>query len=154
MNAPLETEAHNIRLADLSDVAEVGRIDAWVLDHSDSTPFHRPCWLNSVQAGTQQQAHMLIAERDKAITAVLPFHLVHSPLFGRALVSSGFAVGGGILSCEASANRRLVTEICALAERWSCQSIELRGGWMPRGGWAAPRCGRSARPAAKQVSRQ
>ncbi|MFN3453211.1 MAG: FemAB, partial [Sphingorhabdus sp.] len=122
-----------LRLADLADVAEVGMIDAWVLDHPDSMPFHRPIWLTAVEAGTTQQAHMLLAERDADIIAVLPFHLVHSPLFGRALVSSAFGVGGGILSRDASASCYLVREICTLAERWSCPSIELRGGWMPKG---------------------
>lgn len=133
MNALPVKPPLTFRLADLADVAEVGMIDAWVLDHPDSMPFHRPIWLKAVEGGTTQQAHMLLAERDAVIVAVLPFHLVQSPLFGRALVSSGFGVGGGILSHDAAVNSHLAMEICKLAEGWSCPSIELRGGWLPTG---------------------
>jgi FemAB-related protein (PEP-CTERM system-associated) len=76
---------------------------------------------------------MLVAELHDGVAGVLPFHLIHSPLFGRALVSSGFAVGGGIIARDPAVSRRLAAEICALAERWSCPSVELRGGWIPRG---------------------
>jgi FemAB-related protein (PEP-CTERM system-associated) len=73
------------------------------------------------------------------IIAILPFHLVHSPLFGRALVSSGFAIGGGILSNSEPATHRLAATICDLAERWSCPTVELRGGALPGGTWIEKR---------------
>lgn len=133
MNAPVSKGALSVRLADLTDVSQVTVIDRWINAHPNSSPFHRPKWLCAVEQGTSQQAHMLVVERDSMLLAALPFHLMHSPLFGRALVSSGFAIGGGILSRDASATRQLAAEICRLAERWSCPLIELRGGPTPKG---------------------
>ncbi|QYU67524.1 FemAB family PEP-CTERM system-associated protein [Leptolyngbya sp. 15MV] len=56
---------------------------------------------------------------------------MHSPLFGRALVSSGFAVGGGVLALSQASAERLCRAASELAERRSCGSIELRGGSFP-----------------------
>ncbi len=139
MNAPMLRSKISVRQADLRDVNEVARLDAWVMGHACGLPFHRPKWLNAIEAGTGQSAHCLIAESGDEIAAILPFHLVHSPLFGRALVSSGFAVGGGILSNSPTATRRLAMSICDLAERWSCPTVELRGGSLAGGDWIEKR---------------
>jgi FemAB-related protein (PEP-CTERM system-associated) len=139
MNAPMLRPKISVRHADLADANEVARLDAWAVAHEGGLPFHRPKWLKAIQAGTGQVAHCLIAESGGEITAILPFHLVHSPLFGRALVSSGFAVGGGILSSSATATRKLAAAICNLAERWSCPTVELRGGSLPGGDWIEKR---------------
>ncbi len=135
MNAPIVRSKIGVRHADLYDANEIARVDAWVMTHESGLPFHRPKWLKAVEAGTGQQAHCLLAESGGEIVAILPFHLVHSPLFGRALVSSGFAVGGGILSDSHNATRRLAMAICDLAEQWSCPTVELRGGALPGGDW-------------------
>ncbi|HEV7233301.1 MAG TPA: FemAB family XrtA/PEP-CTERM system-associated protein [Sphingorhabdus sp.] len=134
MNAPSQ-----VRQADLNDATEVARLDTWIMAQQEGSPFHRPKWLKAIEAGTGQAAHCLIAETGGKIVAILPFHLVHSPLFGRALVSSGFAVGGGILSNSAVATQKLAAAICELAERWSCATIELRGGALPGGNWIEKR---------------
>lgn len=139
MNAPMLRSKINVRCADLSDANEVARLDAWVMAHEGGSPFHRPKWLKAIEAGTGQTAHCLVAEMAGEIAAILPFHLVHSPMFGRALVSSGFAVGGGILSDSATATRRLAAEIIRLSEQWSCPTVELRGGSLPGGDWIEKR---------------
>ena len=139
MNAPILGSKIHVRHADLGDANEKARLDAWVMAHAGGLPFHRPIWLTAIEAGTGQAAHCLIAESSGEIVAILPFHLVHSPLFGRALVSSGFAVGGGILSDSLTATRRLAAAICNLAEQWSCPTVELRGGSAPGGDWIEKR---------------
>jgi FemAB-related protein (PEP-CTERM system-associated) len=140
MNAPMLRSRINVRAADLRDAQECARIDAWVLAHDAGSPFHRPIWLTAVEAGTGQEAHCLIAETASGrIEAILPFHLIHSPLFGRALVSSGFAVGGGILSSSTAATRRLAAAAWDMATRWSCPTVELRGGALPGGDWTEKR---------------
>lgn len=139
MNAPMLRSLVSVRHADLDDANEVARLDAWVTGHEGGLPFHRPKWLKAIEAGTGQEAHCLIAEITGEIAAILPFHVVHSPLFGRALVSSGFAVGGGILSGSPAATRRLAATICDLAERWSAPTVELRGGSLPGGNWIEKR---------------
>ena len=139
MNAPILRTRLRLRLADLADADEVARLDAWVMDQENGLPFHRPKWLLAIEAGTGQVAHCLVAERGGSIVGLLPFHVVHSALFGRALVSSAFAVGGGILSTSPATTRRLAQEICDLAENWSCPTVELRGGSMPGKDWIEKR---------------
>lgn len=130
MNAPFAHTAERIALADLRDPGEVARIEGFVRE-TGGTPFHRPAWLHAVEAGTGQRALGLVAERDDTLAGWLPLTEVHSPLFPRALVSSGFAVGGGPLADSASIARDLCRAASELAERRACASVELRGGIAP-----------------------
>jgi FemAB-related protein (PEP-CTERM system-associated) len=114
-----------IRLATPSDHAA---IDAFIDAHPDATPFHTRAWIEAVAKGAGQKSHVLIA--GDPIRGVLPLNEIHSPLFGRALVSSGFAVGGGVLGEEADA---LAEAAWALAQERSCSTVELRGGALPSG---------------------
>ena len=140
MNAPILRSKIIVRAADLHDLHDCARIDAWVIAHEAGSPFHRPVWLNAIEAGTGQTAHCLIAEASSGdIAGLLPLHLIHSPLFGRALVSSGFAVGGGILSHDPAATRALADAAWTLAERLSAPTVELRGGELPGGEWTEKR---------------
>ena len=136
MNAPLIHERAVLRQAQLSDAHDCARIDAFVLEHPDSTPFHRTAWLNGVTAGTGQKAFCLIAETPaRNIEGLVPAHAVGSPLFGRAMVSSGFAVGGGILATSQGVAERLADAVWKLAQAHKCPSVELRGGTLPETGW-------------------
>ena len=136
MNAPMLRPKIAVRAVAMNDVNEAARIDAWVMAQPLGLPFHRTAWLKAIEAGTGQEAHSLVAETAAGdIAGLLPLHLIHSPLFGRALVSSGFAVGGGILSDSKSAARRLAEAAWQLAERLSCPTVELRGGALPGGKW-------------------
>ncbi len=143
MNAPMirpKTSARiKVRAVNLNAANEIARIDAWVMAHEQGSPFHRPKWLMAIEAGTGQEAHLLVAEKNDEIVGILPLNLVHSPLFGRALVSSGFAVGGGILSDSPTAAKRLAAAAWEFAERWSCPTVELRGGTLPGGDWIEKR---------------
>ena len=140
MNAPMLRLKIAIRAVNLRDANETARIDAWVMAHDAGLPFHRPVWLKAIETGTGQEAHCIIAETPSGdIAGLLPLHLIHSPLFGRALVSSGFAVGGGILSDSATATRRLAAMVWDMAGRCSCPTVELRGGVLPGGDWIEKR---------------
>ena len=144
MNAPVIRSKISIRQCNLGDRNEAARIDGWVVAQTDSTPFHRPDWMLAVERGTGQEAVCLVAENTLGeISGWLPMHLVHSPIFGRALVSSGFAVGGGILATSPTAVRRLSEAAWDFAERNSCPTVELRGGEFPGGkhasGWQIKR---------------
>jgi FemAB-related protein (PEP-CTERM system-associated) len=108
-------------------------IAAYVRAHRDGTPFHLPAWLDAIEAGTGQRAHMLVAERQGRIAGVLPLTAIRSRLFGKALVSSGFAVDGGVLADNEEAAGALIEAGWALAGRLGCPSLELRGGMLPSG---------------------
>ena len=138
MNAPFAPAcagATTVSVANLHDDAVTDRIAAFVEERHGS-PFHLPEWLIAVERGTGQRACGLVAERAGRITGWLSLTLVHSPLFGRALVSSGFAVDGGPIASEPHVAQRLADAACELAVRHSCAEVELRGGATPSG-WEA-----------------
>lgn len=137
MNAPFRPAALALREVDLRDPCEVARLDRYVAEHPEGTPFHRPIWLNAVALGTGNKAVALVAEQGGELAAYLPLTEAHSPFFGRVIASSGFAVGGGILANDDRAGRELFGALEELAKRRSCPAAELRGGLLPkaRAGW-------------------
>ncbi|MEA3038515.1 MAG: hypothetical protein QOE79_1028 [Sphingomonadales bacterium] len=105
-------------------------IDSFVRSRPDATPFHLPGWLEAVERGCGHSGFHLVAERGGAIAGVLPLTELRSRLFGSALVSSGFAVGGGILGDGVS---ELAEAASDLARTRGFASVELRGGSVPHG---------------------
>jgi len=123
-----------IASARLDDPAEIARIDAYLSRKTGATPFHRPVWMAAITQGCGHKAHYLLAtDENTAILGLLPLHDVRSPLFGRALVSSGFAVGGGVLADTPEIAGQLAEAGWMLAERLGAPSLELRGGELPVG---------------------
>lgn len=137
MNAPFRPTAQAVAQLDLTDPNEVRRLEAFVAQHGDGSAFHRPAWLSAVARGTGNRALALVLERRGELAAYLPLLEAHSPVFGRVMVSSGFAVGGGVLCTRPADARALYIAAEELALRHSCPSIELRGGPLPKGhdGW-------------------
>jgi FemAB-related protein (PEP-CTERM system-associated) len=116
--------------------ADARAVAAFVLAHPQGTPFQLPAWIEGVEAGAGQRGHILIAERGGRVEGVLPLTAIKSALFGKALVSSGFAVGGGALAETDDAAEALLAEGWRMAETLGCPSFELRGGYLPSGeGW-------------------
>lgn len=129
MNAHAPLAAPVVRIADPAEPA----LEAFVRAHPQATPFHLPQWSRAVEAGTGQRTHLLVAEQDGAIRALLPLSEVRSSLFGNLLASTGFGVDGGILALDPASARLLAEEAVKLAERLNCPAIELRGGPLPEG---------------------
>ena len=121
----------SIATARLDDTGEAARIEAFLKDREDSTPFHRPGWMRAIEQAAGHRAHYLLAERNRTLCGVVPLHDVRSPFFGRALVSAGFAVGGGILADDGESASRLAEHAWAIAEQLGAPSLELRGGALP-----------------------
>lgn len=120
--------------APLSDAAAW---DAYVAAHPDATPFHSRAWCEAITRATGHRCHLVTA-RDAAgvLTGILPLHHVRSPLFGQALVGSGFAVGGGILADDPAVAATLAQGAAEMAKSLDVPSVELRGGSLPEGdGW-------------------
>src|SRR5690606_37847355 len=133
MNAPLSLSNEVVRIADLRQPDEAARIEGFVSEIGGSV-FHRPAWLQAVERGTGQRAFGLVAERLGIITGWLPLTEVHSPVFGRMLASSGFAVAGGALAERPST----AIALCRPAERHVLRptgpTVELRVGSAPSDG--------------------
>ncbi|HUD29984.1 MAG TPA: FemAB, partial [Novosphingobium sp.] len=138
MNAPFAPSRTHVRLVDLGEPGEIAGLEGFVARHPLGTPFHRPAWFVSVARATGNEAHALVQERGGEIVAFLPLDAIHSPVFGRLLASTGFAVGGGLLATDEAEPEAIFAALEELARRLSCPAIELRGGVLPRDGkgWA------------------
>jgi FemAB-related protein (PEP-CTERM system-associated) len=136
MNMAFKPESLTVRVLAQPDTNELARIEAFVDASPQGTAFHRPAWLLSVGKACGHEWRYLLAEdREGQLQGILPLNLIHSGLFGRALVSSGFAVGGGILSDNDRAIQLLADEAWRFAESNSFPTVELRGGPVPDGQW-------------------
>ncbi len=130
MHSPVA--AVTVRVAHLSDPSESARIDSYVAEHPESVFFHRPQWSLAVERGCGQRAHYLVAERpDGRLAGCLPLTDVRSALFGRALVSTGFGTGGGVIADDRAGAAALLRAAAEIADRIGCSTLELRGGEFP-----------------------
>lgn len=131
MNAPLAIST-SVSLADLSDARQSERIESFVNEQRGSL-FHRPQWLRAVEHATGHRAAGLMSERLGVISGWLPLTELRSLLFGSALISSGFGVGGGILADSDEAAEALGQAAARHAESYGFANAELRGGFVPAG---------------------
>ena len=132
MTYPIIPPRARTRLAEPGDAAQIA---AFVADCPGASAFHRPEWLAAVTQACGHETLVLLAESQGVIAAMLPLHAVHSPLFGRALVSTGFAVDGGVIGDPVHVGA-LARAASHWATRLSCSGVELRGGPLPQApGW-------------------
>lgn len=137
MNAFTPVAGLTVRAADLAAPQERARIAVFLADEADAEPFHRPEWSLAVERGCNQRSHYLLAEGTAdEIQGILSLTEIRSRLFGSALVSTGFGVGGGILARSHDAAEALAEAAWTLAQAHGCPSVELRGGRGPDG-WEA-----------------
>lgn len=130
VNAPVSID-QSFTAAPLSDTAAW---DAYVAAHPDATPFHTRAWCEAITKATGHRCHLVTArDATGALTGLLPLHHVRSPLFGQALVASGFAVDGGILADDAAVAATLAQGAADMAQSLGVPSVELRGGPQPAG---------------------
>jgi FemAB-related protein (PEP-CTERM system-associated) len=134
VNVPVHPVKPGLSVAALNDAAAW---DAYVAGHADATPFHSRAWCEAITKATGHICHVLAArDVSGAIAGLLPLHHIRSPLFGQALVASGFAVDGGLLANDEVAAAALADAAAALAASLGVPSVELRGGPQPESdGW-------------------
>ncbi len=111
--------------------------DAFVDQAPDATFFHRAAWARVIERAFGHRAHYVVAERDGAITGVLPLVHMKTRLFGNALVSSPFCVHGGPLAADAETAAALEEHATGLMRLLSAEVLEFRS---PGGGdWIGAR---------------
>ncbi len=104
----------------------------WLAARDDATAFHAAAWCAAITDAMGHDAHHVVARDESgAIVGYLPLHHIGSRLFGSALVSTGFAVGGGIVADNVDVANALADEAWALAKRLGVATLELRGGMLP-----------------------
>lgn len=134
MNAPVSM-ALKAELVEFKDERQIEAIERFV-DEMRGTIFHRPRWLRAVEAGTGERACGFVVRQLGLVRGWLPLTEVRSMLFGKAIVSSGFAVGGGILAETPEIGGLLARAAQDHATQHGFASAELRGGDVPEG-WQA-----------------
>lgn len=102
------------------------RWDDFVERMDEGTLFHKSAWRRIVEATFGYRSHYLLAERAGEIRGVLPLFHVRSFFAGNAVISTPFAVYGGLLAVEEEAERVLLQAGKAYAEEHGATYLELR----------------------------
>ncbi len=108
--------------------ADFARWDEFVLAHTHGSPFHLIAWKKTIEETFGYQPFYLVAADEQQIYGVLPLFLVENILVRKALISSPFAVYGGILAGSTEARDALRDAVSALGDRLGVQYVELRNG--------------------------
>jgi FemAB-related protein (PEP-CTERM system-associated) len=103
--------------------------DDFVQAHPRSSPFHLLVWKRTIEESFRYRPYYLVARGGDRVRAVLPLFLVRNPLLGKALISSPFAVYGGILADSVEARDALYGYVKGLGEELGVDYIELRNAW-------------------------
>ncbi|HLI67245.1 MAG TPA: FemAB family XrtA/PEP-CTERM system-associated protein [Caulobacteraceae bacterium] len=109
----------------MTDITET-QWDAFVRAHTKATFFHLSAWRHVAQDVFGHPAHYLSLERDGEVAAVLPLVEIRSRLFGHALISNAFCVGGGPLASDDVALAEIVGHAEALGRKLGADYVELR----------------------------
>ena len=130
MHMPIQPAPH----VTVREGASDADLAAFLAATPGSTPFHSAAWGRAIERATGHRWHLLTArDANGSITGILPLHHIRSRLFGSALVSTGFAVDGGILSTSNAATEALAKAAIDLAHDCGLGSVDLRGGARPTG---------------------
>ena len=108
------------------DAASEAAWDRFVDATPTGTFFHRAGWAKVIEAAFGHATHFTLAERDGAITGVLPLGRVKTLAFGDTLISVPFCVYGGPLAADAESEAALVAHAQALLERTGASALEFR----------------------------
>ncbi len=112
--------------------------DEFVERHPHGSPFHLIAWKNCIEATFGYRPFYRAAFAGDTLRGLLPLFLNDNFITGKALLSTPFAVYGGILALDDEALRALAADARALGESLGVQYVELRNafpdqcaGWSP-----------------------
>jgi hypothetical protein len=100
--------------------------DAFVDRHPHGTPFHLLAWKDTIASSFGYEARYLVAAGGGTIRAVLPLFLIENAIAGRVLLSSPFAVYGGILADAPEAAEAMRNHVVELGRTLQVEHVELR----------------------------
>lgn len=106
--------------------ADVREWDEFVTAHPQGSPFHLIAWKKTIEESYSYKPLYLLAKDSRGVRGVLPLFLVRNPVVGKALISSPFAVYGGILADTDPARKTLYRHVKELGEELGVDHIELR----------------------------
>jgi len=100
--------------------------DEYVINHPESTFFHKLGWRNVVSKAYGHKPIYLIARGDGEIRGILPMFLMKSRIFGKKLVSVPFAPYGGVCADNRSIEAALVEKAKEITQELDADYLELR----------------------------
>ncbi len=101
--------------------------DSFVRAHALGTPFHLVAWRACIEESFGYTPHYLLAEDDHGLVqGVLPLFFVDSWIIGKTLISTPFAVYGGVLANSPDTQNAFRAEVEALASRLGADFVEIR----------------------------
>ncbi|MEM8935163.1 MAG: FemAB family XrtA/PEP-CTERM system-associated protein [Pseudomonadota bacterium] len=111
------------------------RWDAFVSSSAEGTLFHRFGWAQLARDAYGYEPLYLMATQGAEIVGVAPFVDVRAPLTGRALISTAFTTGGGVLAYDPSVREKLEASAVALGRALGVNYVELRNDTVISEGW-------------------
>lgn len=102
------------------------RWDAFVRREPSASFFHLSGWMRAMERTFGYCCCALYAERDGEITGVLPLFSIKNWLLGSCLISTPFAVYGGIATGEPASYEALLGQARNMAHEQRVQYLELR----------------------------
>jgi FemAB-related protein (PEP-CTERM system-associated) len=111
--------------------------DVFVRNHRYGSPFHLTAWKKCIERTFRYRPFHAAAFESGRICGVVPLFLVEGFMTGKALISSPFAVYGGVLATTAEALAALRGHVAALALELAVEYVEMRNAYPDqRLGWA------------------
>ena len=102
------------------------RWDEFARSHPLGSTFHQIGWKKTIEDNYSHRPRYLLAERSGRIEAILPLFLVKNFLAGKALISSPYAVYGGVLANSDEARDALRDSVRELGRQLGVGYVELR----------------------------
>jgi FemAB-related protein (PEP-CTERM system-associated) len=100
--------------------------DRYVYEHDKSTFFHLSGWKRAVESIFHHQPFYILAREGGDIRGILPLTLIRSRLFGKFLISTPYAVYGGICAQDDEVRARLLERAMEIAREQAVDYLELR----------------------------
>lgn len=97
--------------------------------------FHRIGWKHVIERSFRQKTHYLKATRDGDLVGILPLVEIKSRLFGHALISTAFSIGGGVAALDDEAAAALDAEALKLLGETGADYLEYRRPPRPHDEW-------------------
>lgn len=105
------------------------RWDQFTTRHAHASPFHLIAWKQAIEGIFGYQPRYQVALEAGQVRGVLPLFLVETLLTGRILLSTPFAVYGGILADSEAAREALRQRALGLSRELGVEYLELRNAW-------------------------
>jgi FemAB-related protein (PEP-CTERM system-associated) len=106
--------------------AATARWDAFVANHPTATVFHLAGWADVMSKAYGHKSHFTLATEGGAVKGIIPLVELKSRLFGHALISNAFCVGGGPVAVDEPTRVALINEAGRICRATGASYVELR----------------------------